>query len=640
MNDSPEAPAAGMKPRGFIGVALTALTLSMAAFHLYTAAFGVFSPLLQRSIHLLGLTLICFLASRAALNRTSTALRITDWLLVAGVIGVGLYILFSLSPDQVLNRGIMGPTTMETMVGAIFLAIILEGTRRTVGLPITLVAVAFLIYAFFGPWMPEIIAHKGYGVHRLVAYLVWSTEGVFGIPIAVSATFVIIFILFGAFLDKLGAGELFINLALAATGRVKGGPALTSVIASGLMGSISGSSVSNVVTTGAFTIPLMKRIGYSPVFAGAVEAVASTGGQIMPPVMGAGAFVMAEFLGVSYAQVAVAAAVPAALYFLSIGLMVYFEAEKKEIGLVSRDVVPRAWTTFKQGLHLLVPLFTLVYLLVIKQYSPLLAGFWGICALVATASCVTLVREKRIPWREVVAALEYGVRTAVPVAMACATAGIVIGVISLTALGVRFTNMIIDLSHGTLWLAALLTMTACIILGMGLPTTAAYIVTAVLGAPALSDLGVSPLAAHMFIFYFAIISFITPPVAISAYAASGISGANAMKTGFVAFKLGIAGFIVPYLFLYSPSLLGVRGLLHTMMRGAPAILGVTALAAGLIGWFGFRLSWIQRLALFASALCLVTPYMIAEILGATYLILLFVYGRTRAKNDRIKAVCF
>jgi len=627
------AGAAGERaPHRLVSAALAALTLGMAGFHLYTAVFGVLSPLLQRSIHLIGLTLICFLGRLAVSGRRTGAARIMDWLLPGLTLCVGFYILFSLSPGQILNRGIMGPTGMETIAGALLMVIILEGTRRTVGLPITLVAVAFLAYAFFGPYMPEAIAHKGYGFERLTAYLVWSTEGIFGIPIAVSATFIVIFILFGAFLDKLGAGEFFINLALAVTGRIKGGPALTSVIASGLMGSISGSSVSNVVTTGAFTIPLMKRVGYSPVFAGAVEAVASTGGQIMPPVMGAGAFVMAEFLGIPYAQVAMAAAVPAVLYFLSIGLMVYFEAEKKDIGVVARDAIPRLSHTLKQGLYLLLPLFALIYLLVVKQYSPLLAGFWGICALVATASCVTLIREKRVPWREIVSALDHGVRTAVPVAMACATAGIVIGVVSLTALGVRFTNMIIDLSQGTLWLAALLTMTACVILGMGLPTTAAYIVTAILGAPALANMGVSPLTAHMFIFYFAIISFITPPVAISAYAASGVSGANAMKTGFLAFKLGIAGFIVPYLFLYSPALLGGQGLLSVLLRAAPAILGIAALAASFIGWFVFRLSPVQRLALFAGSIALVTPYLLIEAVGAAILIALFVYGRARRKN--------
>ena len=620
-----------------IGAALAALTLAMAGFHLYTAVFGVLSPLLQRSIHLTGLTLICFLAPQAFPGRGTRVFRMVNWLLLGLTLLVGVYILSSLAPDEILNRGIMGPTGMETIAGAIFMVIILEGTRRTVGAPITLVAVAFLMYAFFGPYMPEAISHKGYGFERLTTYLVWSTEGIFGIPIAVSATFIIIFILFGAFLDKLGAGEFFINLALTLTGRVKGGPALTSVIASGMMGSISGSSVSNVVTTGAFTIPLMKRVGYSPVFAGAVEAVASTGGQIMPPVMGAGAFVMAEFLGISYAQVAMAAAAPALLYFLSIGLMVYFEAEKKGIGLAGGDAVPRLGQTLRQGLHLLIPLFVLIYLLVVKQYSPLLAGFWGICALVATASCVTLIREKRVPWREIVSALEHGVRTAVPVAMACATAGIVIGVVSLTALGVRFTNMIIDLSQGTLWLAALLTMTACIILGMGLPTTAAYIVTAILGAPALADMGVSPLTAHMFIFYFAIISFITPPVAISAYAASGVSGANAMKTGFLAFKLGIAGFIVPYLFLYSPALLGGEGILSVLSRAVPAILGITALAASFIGWFVFRLSPVQRFALFVGSIALVTPYLIIEAAGAAILIALFVYGRTRQKRGTLGA---
>ena len=451
----------------------------------------------------------------------------------------------------------------------------------------------------------------------------------FGIPIAVSATFVIVFIIFGAFLDKLGAGDLFIKLALALTGRCRGGPALTSVVASGLMGSISGSSVSNVVTTGTFTIPLMKRTGYSALFAGAVEAVASTGGQIMPPVMGAGAFVMAELLGISYAQVAMAAAIPALLYFLSVGLMVYFEARRRKLPVLGEDELPRAKDTLRKGFHLLLPLVVLIYLLVVRQLSPMLSGFYAICTLVVTASLFILIRERRLPWREIFSALEQGSITAVPVAMACASAGIVIGVVSLTGIGVRFTQMVMHLSGNVLWLAGLLTMIACIILGMGLPTTAAYIITAILGVPALVAMGVVPIAAHMFIFYFAIISFITPPVAISAYAASGIADTNAMKTGFLSFKLGLAGFIVPFLFLYSPSILLQGSLGHIIADSFTAILGVTALAGSLMGWLFMDLSPLLRLVLLASAIALIVPNVLVGAAGAVPLVVILVVTRMR-----------
>ncbi len=609
------------------------LGLGLAGFQLYTAAFGVLSPLHQRSVHLLSLLLICFLIFHRKPAPKGAAPGWMGWTLFALSAGLGAYLVMALQPAAVLERGIMGPTRAEAWLGWLLVLLILEGARRSVGLPIVLVAAAFLLYGFLGPYLPEFIAHKGYDAERLVSYLVWTTEGVFGIPIAVSATFVFIFILFGAFLDKLGAGGFFIDLALALTGRVRGGPALTAVVASGLMGSISGSSVSNVVTTGAFTIPLMRRTGYRPLFAGAVEAVASTGGQIMPPVMGAGAFVMAEMLGVSYTKIALAAAIPALLYFLSVGLMVYFEAGRNNLQTIDQAQVPPVRETLRQGFHLLIPLGLLIYLLVVAQLSPMLAGLYSIIALAAVASLSSLWRERRLPWREILEALKHGAVTAVPVAMACAAAGLVIGVVSLTGLGVRFTQMIVSFSSGWLWLAALLTMAACIILGMGLPTTAAYIITAILGVPALEKLGVDPLAAHMFIFYFAIISFITPPVAISAYAASAISGANAMKTGLLSFELGLAGFIVPFVFIYSPAILLEGPWSQILPHTLTAILGVAALAGGLRGWFLFDLAWWQRLSLLAAAGALIASELWVSGAGGALMIatlLIARHGKARA----------
>ncbi|MBU1155617.1 MAG: TRAP transporter permease [Proteobacteria bacterium] len=613
------------------------VAVGLACFHLYTAAFGVMSPLYQRSIHLMGLMLLTFLVYRALTGRGGANPGIIDWIISLGMIAVAVFFIQSFVPEAVLERGIMGPTDLEIWMGGVLVILILEGTRRTVGMPIVLVAVAFLAYGILGPYMPDMLAHKGYSPQRLISYLVWTTEGVFGIPIAVSATFVVVFIIFGAFLDKLGAGNFFIQLALALTGRRRGGPALTSVVASGLMGSISGSSVSNVVTTGTFTIPLMKRTGYSPLFAGAVEAVASTGGQIMPPVMGAGAFVMAELLGTSYANIALAAVIPALLYFTSVGLMVYFEAQRKQLKVLSKDEVPSALDTLRKGYHLLIPLVVLVYLLVIEQLSPMLSGFYAICTLVVTASLYIVVREKRFPWREIIEALEQGIITAVPVAMACAAAGMVIGVVSLTGLGVRFTQMVIHLSGGVLWLGGLLTMVACIILGMGLPTTAAYIITAILGVPALTDMGVSPLQAHMFIFYFAIISFITPPVAISAYAASGIAGTNAMNTGFQSFKLGLAGFIVPFLFLYSPSIVLEGSVMQIILNSTTALLGVTALAGGLVGWFARPLNLWLRLVFLAAAVALIVPNILMSLAGIVPMVAMVVYAISQKRGGPAQA---
>jgi len=620
---------------GFSRLLIGVVSITLACFHLYTAYFGVLSPLLQRFIHLFGLMLICFILYKIVPSKGKDKLNIFDWIVILIIIAIGIFFYLALDPEKVLDRGINGPSTTEIIAGLILILLILEGTRRSVGLPIVMVAVAFLVYGYFGPYMPKIIAHKGYDVERLVSYLIWTTEGAFGIPIAVSSTFVIIFILFGAFLDKLGAGDFFINLALSLSGRVKGGPAETAVISSAMMGSISGSSVSNVVTTGTFTIPLMIRTGYTPLFAGAVEAVASTGGQIMPPVMGAGAFVMAEMLGISYVKVAISAAIPALLYFASVGLMVYFEAERKNVAKMDLKKLPKIKKVLKEGFYLFIPLIVLIYLLVIRQLSPMKAGFFTIVSLLFIASVVLLIREKRFPWREIIAALENGVKTAVPVAMACASAGIVIGVVSLTGLGVRFTQMVIHVSGGRLWLGSLLTMIACLILGMGLPTTAAYIITAVLGAPALVSMGVPTIAAHMFIFYFAIISFITPPVAISAYAASGIAKTNAMKTGLMAFRLGLAGFIVPFLFIYSPSILLIGKGVKIVMDSFTALLGVVALAAAIEGWFFIELRlWLRVIFLF-SAILLIVPHLTYSIIGIIPLVLVFILKRIKKRNKRI-----
>jgi len=599
------------------------LGLALAGFQLYTAAHGVLSPLLQRSLHLFGLTLLSLWLGGDSRREISAcpSWREVPWIALAA--GLGCFFLLSISPEQVLERGIAGPTTIEIWAGAALLVLILEATRRAVGLPIALVALAFILYGYLGPYLPWFLAHKGYDTGRLVSYLVWSTEGVFGIPLMVSASFVAVFILFGSLLNSLGAGRLFSDLALALTGRHTAGPAQAAVLGSALMGSISGSSVSNVVTTGTFTIPLMRRTGLEARFAGAVEAVASTGGQLMPPVMGAAAFVMAELLGVSYARVALAAALPALLYFLSLGLMLHFRARRLGLKPARLDELPRARKVLARGWHLLIPLAVLVHLLVVEQLSPMRAGFFSILALVFTASAAELLRGRPLPWRQVLEGLVAGMRVAAPVALACAAAGVVIGVVSLTGLGVRFTQLVVQLSGGVLWLAALLTMLACLVLGMGLPTTAAYIITAVLGAPALIKLGVAPLAAHMFILYFAIISFITPPVAISAYAAAGISGASPLGTGLTAFRLGLAGFLVPFLFIYSPELLLLGGWGGLPLRLAGALLGVTALAAGLEGWLGRRLGWGGRLCLLLAAVALVWPGVWARLCGGLTILLIW-----------------
>ncbi len=614
----------GKKNTATLIIALIGFAFSI--FHLYTALFGVLTPILQGGIHLFVLLSLGLLIYKVKKDRVKTTEhpRWHNILLFVVVAAVALVFLLRLSPDEILNRGIMGPTRFEQIVGLVILVLVLEGTRRTVGLPIVLVAVFFIIYALFGRYMPSAIAHKGYSIWRLVDNLVWTTQGIFGVPIAVSSTFVIIFILFGSMLDKLGAGSFFINFAYALTGHRRGGPAQTAVIASGFMGSISGSSVSNVVTTGAFTIPLMKKTGYSSEYAGAVEAVASTGGQIMPPVMGAAAFVMADMLGVPYYQVALSAVIPAVLYFLSVGFMVYFRACRKGLEGVDKRELPSALKVLKDGYYVAIPLVALVYFLFIRMYSPMRAGIFTIFVLIGVSFLWTYLREKRFLFRELFDALVNGAKIAIPVAMACASAGIVIGIVSLTGLGVRFTQMIISLSGGHLFPALLLTMVACIILGMGLPTTAAYIITSVLAVPALTSMGVHLMAAHLFILYFAIISFITPPVAISAFAASGIAGSDSMKTGFIAFRIGIAGFIVPFMFVYGPSLIIIGSWWVIVINTLKAILGVVLLAGSLEGWFfRHKIGYPSRIVLGGAAIFLIFPRPWTGLVGLGLLLIAF-----------------
>jgi len=590
----------------------TAIAVSLSIFHIYTAWFGTLSPLAQRFVHLWGTLMIGFFV--ACSNGYSGSRWLSLFLGISSGI-LGFWFLSRLSPQAVLDRGIWGLTPVEQVAGILLGLLVLELTRRTIGLPIVIVALIFIAYALFGPYMPLAIAHKGYDLARLSHTLVWTTEGMLGIPLGVSATFVAIFILFGSFLETLGGSSFFLDLATSIAGHRKGGPAQVAVISSAAMGTISGSAVANVVTTGSFTIPLMKRLGYPPVFAGAVEAVASTGGQLMPPVMGAAAFVMAEMIEAPYWQIVVAAILPAILYYLSVGAMLYLRADRLNLRSLDRSELPSLKATLIRGSYLIIPVAVLVYLLLWLRYSPMKAGIYTVASLWVVSLVNSVIRKKRFPWEAVLSGLERAGRTMVSVAAACGTAGIIIGVVSLTGLGVRFSQLVLDLAHNNLALTLVFTMVACIVLGMGLPTTAAYIITAVLGVPALVKLGVPLLAAHMFILYFACLSFITPPVALAAYAASGIAEANAMSTGFAAWKLGIAGFIVPFMFVHNPPLLLQGSLAQVILAAVTSILGVAALAISVEGWLKRPVGPIGRLVLLASAILLIKPGFVTDLLG-------------------------
>jgi TRAP transporter 4TM/12TM fusion protein len=493
-------------------------------------------------------------------------------------------------------------------------------------MPIT--ALAFVAYALF-------VAKVAPGSVVEINYL--TTEGIFGIPLSVSATYVILFILFGAFVERSGAGKMFMDFALSLTGHSVGGPAKVAVITSGLFGTISGSAVANVMTTGTFTIPMMMRLGYRPAFAGAVEAVASTGGQIMPPIMGAAAFVMAEFLGVSYLTVAVFALIPALLYYVAVFVAVHFEALRTGMKGLPREECPRLLPVLKERGHLFLPLVIIVAVLV-SGYSAPFAALFGILSVVPVALMRKSTRSE-INLKGIVDALDSGARGALTIAAACACAGIVIGAIAQTGLGLTFTSFVLAVAQNNLIPALVLTMLAGIILGMGLPTTPAYIIQVALLVPALVKLGIVVQAAHLFVFYFAILSAITPPVALAVYAACGLSRSNLWETGWAAVKLGATGYIVPFMFAFSPALLLLGPWPESSLATLTALIGVTCLAGSLHSFFflGPASAW-QRVALLVAAICLIKPGWITDLAGGLALALvLLTQWRARAESPAVAA---
>lgn len=548
--------------------------------------------------------------------------------------------------EQIANKG-TNVLPIDIIFGTIAILLTLEVTRRVVGPELPIVAIIFLLYAKFGPYMPGILAHRGFGIERIVSHMYLALEGIMGIPLGVSATFVFMFILFGAFLDKTGVGKFFIDLAFSMTGHTKSGPAMTAVVASGLMGSISGSSVANTVTTGAFTIPLMKKTGYKPYFAGAVEATASTGGQIMPPVMGAAAFIMADFTGFSYLNIVAAAAIPALLYYFAVGTMVHLEASKLGLKGIPRDQLPSFKKTILSEGYLLLPVAWIVFMLVM-QYTPTFAAFSAIIMSAIIAFLASVIKKnKSFGLMSVVGAFEAGAKNALGVACACACAGMIVGVVTLTGLGLSVAELIVTLAGGKVLLTLVFTMIASIILGMGLPTTAKYIVLATMAVPALTKLGINTMSAHLFILYFGVVADITPPVALAAYAGAGIAGANSMKTGVQAFKLALAAFIVPYIFAIDPSLILIKEIVGTTVTFLPitsaipmiisAIIGILCLAGAVENYLFTHCKIYERILLAIASLTLLSPGLKSDLVGLAALGIVFFLQKARVKNKEVLA---
>jgi TRAP transporter 4TM/12TM fusion protein len=596
------------------------LGIAWSIFQLYTAQAGLYDLLIQLPVHVAFAVALGFLttpvpesAAQADRFRARRPRRWLDGGCALAALACAVY--YVAEHGRLTTRMAMvdDPAPRDVVVGIAFAALLLEAARRHIGPSLVVLALAFVAYAFAGPWLPGFLSHGGETFLKLVDMQMFTAGGVFGIPTLVSATFIYLFIVFGGAMSHGGLLRFFTDAALAIAGGTRGGAGKVAVISSGLFGTVNGSAIANAVTTGAFTIPLMIRAGYRPAFAAGVEACASMGGQLIPPVMGAAAFIMAETLGLPYSSIAVAAAIPGVLYFVAVGVMVHFEASRLGIPILSRAELPRLLDVFKRDAHLLVGPAVLVYFLVDGR-SPLFAGFWALVGAVAVSQ---FRRDTRIGPARALAILAESAQSALPVALACATVGIVVGVVSATGLGLKLASGIVGIAHGNMLTTLLLTMVAALVLGTGLPTSATYIITSIMAAPALVQLGMPKLAAHMFVFYFGILADLTPPTAISTYATSSIAGADVWKTQWTAMALALSGFIIPFSFAYDPALLLLQASVpHIVLRTAAATLGIFMLGAGLIGYLRAPTRPWERALLLGGSFLLIFPGTVSDLVGA------------------------
>lgn len=611
---------------------IVGIAIIFSLFQLYTSLFGLLPQQMQRAVHLGFVLLLAFLLYPA--TQSMSRKKMHWWDVILAFIGVGVtgYVVWNY---RALVERAGDYTTIDIIVGIIAILLVLEACRRVVGIPILVIACTFIVYSYVGPYMPGFLNHRGYPVHRIVTHLYFTTEGIMGIPLGVCSTFIFLFILFGAFLEKTGIGKFFIDLSNAIAGFAAGGPAKVAVMTSALEGTVSGSSVSNTVGSGSFTIPMMKNLGYKPEFAAAVEAAASTGGQLMPPIMGAAAFLMAESLGIPYLDVAKAAIIPALLYFSGIWIMIHLEAKKLGMKGLSKEELPKIWDVLKERGHLFLPLVAIIYFLV-EGSTPIKAAMYGIIFSIVASM---LKKSTRMNFRDFLEALEMGARNIIGVAIACGTAGIIIGVVTLTGLGLKMATGLLSLSGGIKILTLFFTMIASLILGMGAPTTANYIITSTITAPAVMQLGIPALAAHMFAFYFGIVADITPPVALAAYAGSAIAKSNPLKTGITATKLAIAAFLIPYIFAYSPSLLLIDTTMPEVIRIIiTSLIGMVGIGAAMEAYFVTHTNIIERILLLAAGLMLIQPNVFTDIIGIVMIAAIFLYQLKFRKNSGVEII--
>lgn len=607
------------------------IAVGISLFHLYTGAFGIFEAMMQRSIHLTALMTLAFLTFTPSARLPRWLNRGADLVLALLTLAIGAYML--VGHERIVGREwYYGPMTrLDIIFGILMILLVLEAARRVTGWALPIIAIFFLVYAQFGQNFPYPFQIRTPPFLVLVDHMFLTPQAIFGIPVGVSATYVFLFVLLGAFLQHTGAGRFFIDISTALVGRMTGGPAKVAVVSSSLFGTISGHSVANVYATGTFTIPLMKRFGYPPAFAGAVEAAASTGGQITPPIMGAAAFIMAEFLGISYLSVAIAAIVPALLYYVAVFSSVHVEAVRRGLRGLPAEEVPALGPTLWRGFHFFLPLVLLVVVLVMG-YTPFRAAFVGIVSLLAVAM---LRRHSRIGVREFVEALRDGARGSIIVAVACACAGIVVGVLDVTGLGITFMTIVLEISKGMFFPTLFLVMVACLVLGMGMPTAPAYIIAAIIGAPVLIELGVPALAAHFFVLGSALLSSITPPVALAAYAGAAIAGADPLRTGVIASRVGFVKFLVPYMYALNPALLLVGGPVTVAAGVITGILGTLTLVSAIEGWFYEDIPVWLRVPLGAAGFMMMIPEHRTDLVGLVGAVAILWIQRRRVLRNRL-----
>jgi len=600
---------------GLIGKLVFAFGVGMALFHLYILSMKPINPWIFRATHLFFASVLTFCL--VPYKRTSSELKrisLIDLIWISLSILTLLYIIFNL--DHLTVRAGIRPTTLDVLVGTIAVLTTIEMIRRVQGWALPIISLVFFVYALFGNYLPGYLRHKGYTYERTISFI-FSQDGIYGTVLDASATFIIMFLLFGAFLQASGVGSYLIDLAICVAGRARGGPAKVSVVASALMGTMSGSAVSNVVTTGNMTIPLMKALGYRPSFAAAVETVASCGGQIMPPVMSATVFVMAEVTGIPYIEIIKSALIPALLYFLCVLIIVDIEAVNLGLKGIEKEKIPGIKKLLNR-LFLIVPIIILVIALMYWQVSPLRAAMYSTLSVIPISY---LSLHSRMNIKKIMEALYTGALGTISIASTCALAGVIIGILSLTGLALKFANIIIALSGGNMFLTLVLGMIITIILGMGLPTIAAYLMCAVTIAPALISLGIPTLSAHLFVFYFSCLSTITPPIAIAAYAAAAIASSNPLKTAMTAVKLGIVAFIIPFMFVYGPPMLMIGTAKEVILSLLSASIGVVALAHALQNR---SLNIIVRTLYGISSFLLLYPHMRTDLLGIALISILII----------------